>query len=73
MRNYQRLSERECRAIRCGVGPFGDAEYDVVTMSVRFRDARGDVSIPAYEVRDYLDAWRRSGLWSLKGRDDIST
>lgn len=66
---YQRLTERECRAIRLAEPPLGAAcGYDHANMRLLFKDEQGPLAIPEEDVRDYRDAWRKSGLWSLHGR-----
>lgn len=64
------LTERETKAIRCNAFSLGSYDLDICRMTIRFRDPDGIVEIPHDVVQQFMCDWRKSGAWSLHGRDE---
>ncbi len=63
------VTEREAAAIRCNAFGMGDWNVNYCDMTIEFRDAGGAIAIPWDTVARFMADWRRSGAWSLFGRD----
>lgn len=64
--HYTSLTERECRAIRCAHGG-AVCQRNEDDMSISFKDRDGVLRVSLAEVAAYMTAWRKSGLWALRG------
>ena len=61
---YQALPESVCRELRGGRW-LGAIEDDVPNFCLRIAGQR----VEYCDAHDYLNAWRKSGLWTLYGRE----
>lgn len=60
---YSHLPERICAALRGAHDGFGGVEEDVPNFCLRINGER----VERAEALDYIDAWRKSGLWAFRG------
>lgn len=65
---YAALPERICQALRCGFIERDEANFRIIAHP-RYGEP---MPLSHDEAREYLEAWRKSGLWSLLGTNDES-
>lgn len=65
-RRYDKLPESVCRLLRAAHGGLATVDNDIANFCLRIDGQR----IEYAAARDYIEAWRKSGLWRLLGTDD---
>lgn len=64
---YRALPEEVCAALRSAHDGFGGVSIDHANFRLIAHTIDGDVAVSHGAAHEYIEAWRRSGLWALRG------
>ena len=64
------VTEREAHAIRCCASGWMNWHEDFNDMTLRVRIGDDVVIIPTAKVADFMEDWRKSGVWTLYGKEN---